>query len=75
MSKLRDEFIDWQADKVGTPFVQDEEFFLNRYGALLSPFCKDLFREILETDLRLAKLEAKAAIQDAEGEEPDQCDD
>ena len=66
MSKLRDDFIRWQMHKVGTPFVADEEFFRERYGTFLSPFCKDLFRELLETDERLARLEDKGCEPDDE---------
>lgn len=58
MSKLRNEFIQWQMDKVGTAFVADEEFFRDKYGTFITPFCKDLFRELLETDARLQRLES-----------------
>lgn len=57
MSKLRDEFIQWQMDKVGTAFVEDETFFRQRYGTLITPLCKDLFKELMEIDARLCKLE------------------
>lgn len=60
MAHLRDEFIDWQMEKVGTAFVNDEEFFKEHYGVLITPFCKDLFSELLELDARMAKIEADA---------------
>jgi hypothetical protein len=59
LSQLRDEFIDWQMNKVGEAFVSDDQFFMERYGTFLSPFCKDLIRELLETDRRLAALEER----------------
>jgi hypothetical protein len=47
-------------EKVGTAFVNDEEFFKEHYGVLITPFCKDLFSELLELDARMAKIEADA---------------
>jgi hypothetical protein len=75
VSKLRDDFIEWQMNKVGTAFVEDEIFFRDRYGTHITPLTKDLFRELLETDARLAILEARAAAQDEEDDRPVQCCD
>lgn len=75
MSKLTDDFIEWQMHKVGKAFVDDDEFFKARYHTLLSPYCKDLFRELLETDARLAALEARAAAEDEEDDRPNSCCD
>ena len=64
MSKLRDDFIEWQMNKLGMAFVEDETFFRERYGSFITPLCKDLFKELLEVDNRLAKLESRTCEMD-----------
>jgi len=60
VAHLKDKFIEWQMEKVGTAFVQDEEFFKEHYGVLITPFCKDLFSELLELNERMCQIEADA---------------
>ena len=66
MSRIRSEFLEWQKEKLGTAFIDDEVFFLRKYGTHITPLCKDLFKELLEIDARLAVLEARNGQQDEE---------
>ena len=59
MSRIRSEFLEWQKEKLGTAFIEDEQFFLRKYGTHITPLCKDLFKELLEIDARLARIESR----------------
>ena len=63
MSRIRSEFLEWQKEKLGTAFIDDEQFFLRKYGTHITPLCKDLFKELLEIDARLAVLEKRSVCQ------------
>lgn len=54
---MNDKFVKWKAQNLLKPFSDDQEFFRENYGMVLTPFLKDLFSELLAIDARLAMLE------------------
>lgn len=54
---MNNEFVKWKAHRLLKPFSDDQEFFRENYGMVLTPFLKDLFTELLSIDARLAMLE------------------
>lgn len=66
---LRDDYLDWKVDTLHEPFVDDGAFFRDRYGTMLSPFCKDIFRELMDIQQRLDLIERKERVRDEEEQE------
>ena len=65
---LKDKYLEWKVDQLRKPFSDDQEFFRENYGCTLTPFCKELFAELLDIDRRLMQLEGRAARQDLDNE-------
>lgn len=61
---MNNEFLKWKAEHLLKPFSDDNVFFREKYGMELSPFCRDLFRELLSIDARLAMLENRDDDED-----------
>jgi len=61
---MNNEFVKWKAQRILKPFSDDQEFFRENYGMVLTPFLKDLFTELLSIDARLAQLENRDEVDD-----------
>lgn len=63
---MNNQFLKWKANRLLKPFSDDNEYFRENYGVELNSFCKDLFKELLELDARLAVLENRADEDDSD---------
>lgn len=60
---LSNKYLEWKVETLHKPFADEQDFFRKNYGCTLTPFCKELFTQILDLEHRCTRLEAQERIR------------